>query len=144
MTKRQPKGRSACGLRSLTSPRPNPAALAAPGSQSQAPCSFPCSPSPPRAAPRGFPEQNRVVMQSRAQSETPVPQSVAGAPLAGSMPPAPAERAPAAQASWATFARCRKRRYTGNGTAGKTDLRGRKARQGFWVRRQSSTGKNGL
>ncbi|MCT8347849.1 hypothetical protein LGZ99_11670 [Photorhabdus temperata] len=46
------------------------------------------------------------------------------------MPPAPAERAPAAQTSWATFARCRKRRYTDNGTAGKTGLWRRKARQG--------------
>ncbi|AWK41018.1 hypothetical protein CKY12_22100 [Photorhabdus sp. S12-55] len=69
-------------------------------------------------------------MQGHAQPETPVPPSVAGAPLAGSMPPAPAERASAAQASWATFARCRKRRYTDNGTAGKTGLWRRKARQG--------------
>ncbi|UJD74499.1 hypothetical protein CE143_05590 [Photorhabdus luminescens] len=38
--------------------------------------------------------------------------------------------APAAQASWATFARCRKRRYTDKGLAGKTGLRVRKARQG--------------
>ncbi|NHB62876.1 hypothetical protein C5472_17670 [Photorhabdus sp. RW14-46] len=69
-------------------------------------------------------------MQGHAQPETPVPPSVAGAPLAGSVPPAPAERAPAAQASWATFARCRKRRYTDQSAAGKTGLRGRKARQG--------------
>ncbi|WP_167371899.1 hypothetical protein [Xenorhabdus beddingii] len=34
-------------------------------------------------------------MQGRARSETGVIQSVAGAPLAGSMPPAPAERPPA-------------------------------------------------
>ncbi len=40
-------------LKGFTSPPPNPAALAAPGSQSPAPCSFPCSPSPPRAAPAG-------------------------------------------------------------------------------------------
>ncbi|CAQ83052.1 conserved hypothetical protein [Photorhabdus asymbiotica] len=33
-------------------PRPNPAALAAPGSQSQAPRSFPSSPSPPRPPPQ--------------------------------------------------------------------------------------------
>ncbi|SCZ70682.1 hypothetical protein SAMN02982990_03564, partial [Photorhabdus luminescens] len=71
----------------------------------------------------GFPEQNRVVMQGYAQPEATVPQSVAGAPLAGSMPPAPAERSPAAQASWATFARCRKRDSPDKGTAGKTGLR---------------------
>ncbi|WP_167383194.1 hypothetical protein [Xenorhabdus ishibashii] len=33
------------------------------------------------------------------------------APLAGSVPPAPAERPPAAQASWATFARCREKHH---------------------------------
>ncbi|NHB90395.1 hypothetical protein C5471_23020 [Photorhabdus tasmaniensis] len=69
-------------------------------------------------------------MQGHMQAEATVPQSVAGAPLAGSMPPAPAERPPAAQASWATFARCRKRRYTDPSTAGKTGVQGRKARQG--------------
>ncbi|MBS9427417.1 hypothetical protein EAE93_04750 [Photorhabdus akhurstii] len=69
-------------------------------------------------------------MQGHTQTEATVPQSVAGAPLAGSLPPAPAERPPAAQASWATFARCRKRRYTDNGTAGKTGLWRGKARQG--------------
>ncbi|WP_426578134.1 hypothetical protein ACP179_10195 [Xenorhabdus stockiae] len=43
------------GLRPLLIylPCPDPTALAAPGSQSQAPCSLPCSPSPPRAAPKG-------------------------------------------------------------------------------------------
>ncbi|WP_448511316.1 hypothetical protein, partial [Photorhabdus sp. MH8.4] len=46
------------------------------------------------------------------------------------MPPAPAERPPAAQASWATFARCRKRRYTDPSAAGKTGLWRGKARQG--------------
>ncbi|CAE12837.1 unnamed protein product [Photorhabdus laumondii subsp. laumondii TTO1] len=71
-----------------------------------------------------------MVMQGHTQTEATVPQSIAGAPLAGSVPPAPAERAPAAQASWATFARCRKRRYTDQSAAGKTGLRGRKARQG--------------
>ncbi|UJD74510.1 hypothetical protein CE143_05685 [Photorhabdus luminescens] len=64
------------------------------------------------------------------QTEATVPQSVAEAPLAGSLPPAPAERTPAAQTSWATFARCRKRRYTDQSAAGKTGLRKRKARQG--------------
>ncbi|RAX02142.1 hypothetical protein CKY03_04110 [Photorhabdus sp. S9-53] len=68
--------------------------------------------------------------KAHAQPEAPVPQSVAGAPLAGSVPPAPAERAPAAQTSWATFARCRKRRYPDKVTAGKTGVQGRKARQG--------------
>ncbi|CAQ85397.1 complete genome; segment 4/17 [Photorhabdus asymbiotica] len=68
--------------------------------------------------------------KGHAQPEATVPQSVAGAPLAGSVPPAPAERASAAQASWATFARCRKGRYADKGPAGKTGRRGRKARQG--------------
>ncbi len=53
-----PSGQHPCrqvGLRPplIYLPRPDPAALAAPGSQSQAPCSLPCSPSPPRAAPGG-------------------------------------------------------------------------------------------
>ncbi|MBS9431020.1 hypothetical protein EAE93_24425, partial [Photorhabdus akhurstii] len=81
-------------------------------------------------------------MQGHMQAEATVPQSVAGAPLAGSLPPAPAERAPAAQASWATFARCRKRRDTDNGTAGKTGLRGRKARQGVLGSATKQHGKN--
>ncbi len=53
--RQQKRGCRPDGLRLTASPRPrpNPAALAAPGSQSQAPCSFPCSPSPPRAAPAG-------------------------------------------------------------------------------------------
>ncbi|KHT35590.1 hypothetical protein RD02_20280 [Pectobacterium brasiliense] len=52
----QPQSRSrsfVTALKALPRPRPNPAALAVPGSQSQAPRSFPCSPSPPRAAPAG-------------------------------------------------------------------------------------------
>ncbi|CAG76297.1 putative exported protein [Pectobacterium atrosepticum SCRI1043] len=51
-----PKAEAVPSSRRLTAsprPRPNPAALAAPGSQSPAPRSFPCSPSPPRAAPAG-------------------------------------------------------------------------------------------
>lgn len=55
---RQPQSRSrsfVTALNGFTSPRPNPAALAAPGSQLQTPYSFPCSPSPPRAAPGGGP-----------------------------------------------------------------------------------------
>ncbi|MCL6375698.1 hypothetical protein EXT64_22840 [Pectobacterium atrosepticum] len=51
-----PTAEAAPSSRRLTAsprPRPNPAALASPGSQSQAPCSFPCSPSSPRAAPAG-------------------------------------------------------------------------------------------
>ncbi|MGV8002787.1 hypothetical protein QPK14_11935 [Photorhabdus temperata subsp. temperata] len=58
------------------------------------------------------------------------------------MPPAPAERAPAAQTSWATFARCRKRRYTDKGLAGKTGLRVRKARQGVLSSATKQHGKN--
>ncbi|WP_323856033.1 hypothetical protein, partial [Xenorhabdus koppenhoeferi] len=58
-------------------------------------------------------------------------QSVAGAPLAGSMPPAPAERPPAGQASWATFARCRKGRYTLPLASGKIGVGGKKVHQGF-------------
>ncbi|MBD2826816.1 hypothetical protein ID851_18215, partial [Xenorhabdus sp. 5] len=38
---------------------------------------------------------NRLSCKHGAVPETPVSQSVAGAPLAGSMPPAPAERSPA-------------------------------------------------
>ncbi|WP_222614569.1 hypothetical protein [Xenorhabdus nematophila] len=53
-------------------------------------------------------EQNRLSCKHSVVPERSVPQSVAGAPLAGSLPPAPAERPPAAQTSWATFARCRK------------------------------------
>ncbi|ERT12625.1 hypothetical protein O185_13265 [Photorhabdus temperata J3] len=83
-------------------------------------------------------------MQGHMQAEATVLQSVAGAPLAGSMPPAPAERAPAAQTSWATFARCRKRRYTDNGTAGKTGLRVRKARQGVLGSAVNAHWKNGV
>ncbi|CDL86454.1 hypothetical protein XCR1_3790001 [Xenorhabdus cabanillasii JM26] len=45
--------------------------------------------------PKGASPEQSGVMQSRAQSETPVIPSVAGAPLAGSLPPAPAERPPA-------------------------------------------------
>ncbi|MBD2801942.1 hypothetical protein ID854_16265, partial [Xenorhabdus sp. M] len=47
---------------------------------------------PPRGASL---EPDRVAMQNRARPETSVIQSVAGAPLAGSLPPAPAERSPA-------------------------------------------------
>ncbi|WP_071827246.1 hypothetical protein [Xenorhabdus doucetiae] len=53
-------------------------------------------------------EQNPLSCKHSVVPERSVPQSVAGAPLAGSVPPAPAERPPAAQTSWATFARCRK------------------------------------
>ncbi|CEE91621.1 Similar to spalt-like zinc finger protein and collagen (fragment) [Xenorhabdus nematophila str. Anatoliense] len=58
--------------------------------------------------PEGASLESVCVMQGRASPETSVIPSVAGAPLAGSVPPAPAERPPAAQTSWATFARCRK------------------------------------
>ncbi|WP_038234703.1 hypothetical protein, partial [Xenorhabdus szentirmaii] len=53
-------------------------------------------------------EQNTLSCKNGVVPETPVIQSVAGAPLAGSMPPAPAERPP--------FARCRKGKPSQNQT----------------------------
>ncbi|MCC8422322.1 hypothetical protein, partial [Photorhabdus thracensis] len=60
------------------------------------------------------------------------------------LPPAPAERAPAAQTSWATFARCRKRRYPDQSAAGKTGVQGRKARQGVLGSAVNAHRKNGV
>ncbi|MDC9591652.1 hypothetical protein PSI23_20805 [Xenorhabdus sp. XENO-10] len=63
----------------FTSPAPTPLHCLRAARSRFAPCSLPCSPSSPRAAPAGgFPCKHGTVIQSRAQSETPVTQSVAG------------------------------------------------------------------
>ncbi|WP_244967814.1 hypothetical protein [Xenorhabdus budapestensis] len=54
---------------------------------------------------------NKAVMQNRGKAQSNRAPERRRAPLAGSVPPAPAERAPAAQASWATFARCREKSH---------------------------------
>ncbi|WP_143707614.1 hypothetical protein [Xenorhabdus szentirmaii] len=48
-----PEGRSADGLREFTSPAPTPLHWLRAARSRCAPCSLPCSPSPPRAAPAG-------------------------------------------------------------------------------------------
>ncbi|WP_074024872.1 hypothetical protein [Xenorhabdus eapokensis] len=48
-------------------------------------------------------------MQNRGKAQSNRAPERRRAPLADSVPPAPAERPPAAQASWATFARCREK-----------------------------------
>ncbi|CAE13651.1 unnamed protein product [Photorhabdus laumondii subsp. laumondii TTO1] len=132
-----PEGRSACGLRSLTSPRPNPAALAAPGSQSQAPCSFPCSPSPPRAAPGGFPEQNKTAWSCKVIRK-PKPQCLRASqgrrlralcrprPQNGHPPPKRVGRRSPVAEEGATLTRVRRE---------KPAFGGEKRVRGFWVRR---------
>ncbi|MDE9442523.1 hypothetical protein KKJ13_13115 [Xenorhabdus bovienii] len=64
-----------------------------------------------------------------------MPESVAGAPLAGSMPPAPAERAPAARQAGRRSPVGEKGATLKSVYQAKRAFRGKKCVRAFWVQR---------
>lgn len=132
--RQQKRGCRPDGLRLTASPRPrpNPAALAAPGSQSLAPCSFPCSPSPPRAAPAGgLPAKSLScgLRQPAPSRRFTVPQASCGTARAALKPGSLTQRLMAAAAAAAMM----RGRQTGTSQHGGSVSGAKSARRGVGV-----------